>query len=61
MKALLKKYKITQMKLSKTLNCSQTLISKWCKKLCEPSLNAIIKMSEHFNIPIDEIVLAFKK
>lgn len=61
MKVLLKKYCINQKILSNVLNCSQTLVSKWCRGICEPSLNAIIKMSEAFNIPIDEIVLAFKK
>jgi len=61
MKSLLKKYHIKQIILSNDLNCSQTLISKWCRGLCEPSLNAIIKMSEVFNIPIEEIVLSFRK
>lgn len=61
MKSILKKHKITQINLSSLLNCSQALISKWCSGKCEPSLNAIIKISEHFKIPIEEIVLAFRK
>lgn len=61
MKSILKKYSIKQGYLAKSLNYSQTLISKWCKGKCEPSLNAIIKMSETFEISIEEIVLAFKK
>lgn len=61
MKYLIKKYKLKQDLIANALNCSQTLVSKWCRGLCEPSLNVIIKMSEAFNIPIDEIVLAFKK
>ena len=61
MKEILKKYSLKQKNIAKTLNYSQMLISKWCNGKCEPSLNAIIKMSEVFHIPIEEIVLAFKK
>lgn len=61
MKTLLKNHLLTQKKIADTLNCSQMLVSKWCNKKCEPSLNAVIKISETFNIPIEEIVLAFKK
>ncbi|MGN1222248.1 MAG: helix-turn-helix domain-containing protein [Christensenellales bacterium] len=60
-KNLLKKYLLTQTKIAIVLNCNQTLVSKWCRGICEPSINAIINMHEHFNIPIEEIVLSFKK
>lgn len=60
-KYLLKKHNLKQTEVSEVLNCNQTLISKWCRGLCEPSLNAIIRMSKAFNIPIEEIVLSFKK
>lgn len=60
-KNILKSNHITQKQVSALLNCGQPLISKWCRGLCEPSLNAVIKMSEAFNIPIEEIVLSFKK
>ncbi|HBP44080.1 MAG TPA: hypothetical protein DD621_05420 [Clostridiales bacterium] len=57
----LKTKSIKQVQIAKALDISQQLVSKWCKGKCEPSLNAIIKMSETFGIPIEEIVLAFKK
>ena len=52
---------LKQKQVAQEINCSEALVSKWCRGLCEPSLNAIIKMSEAFNISIEEIVLAFKK
>lgn len=58
---LLKKYGLKQKQIAKVVSCSQMLVSKWCKNQCEPSMNAVIKISEQFNIPIEEIVLAFKK
>ena len=61
MKNLLKKYCLKQKNIAAQVCCSQMLVSKWCRGICEPSLNAIIKMSETFNIPIEEIVLAFRK
>lgn len=60
-KMLLKIYCIKQESVANVANCSQAAVSKWCNGKCEPSLNAIIKMSEVFQIPIEEIVLAFKK
>lgn len=60
-KKILKSNQITQKQLSKILNCGQPLISKWCRGICEPSLNSIIKISRSFNIPIEEIVLSFEK
>ena len=60
-KNILKQNNIKQSNIAKALNCGQPLVSKWCTGQCEPSLNAVIKMSETFNIPIEEIVLAFKK
>lgn len=59
--SLLKKNSIKQVDVAKSLNYSKQLVCKWAKGKCEPSLNAIIKMSEVFKIPIEEIVLAFKK
>ena len=58
---LIKSYRLTQLLVARELKISQQLISKWCRGLCEPSLNAIIRMSKAFNIPIEEIVLSFKK
>ena len=60
-KNILKSNHITQKQISHALNYKQPLISKWCRGICEPSLNAVIKMSEAFNISIEEIVLSFKK
>lgn len=61
MRDLVKRFSLTQEKIASVLGCAQSLVSKWCRGLCEPSLNAIIKMSEAFNIPIEEIVLAFRR
>ena len=61
MKELLKKYNLSQTEIARTLKCSQFLISKWCRGVCEPSMRSVIKISETYNIPIEEIVLAFKK
>lgn len=58
---LLKTNSLTQAKIATTLNCNQTLVSKWCRGICEPSIKAIIDIHENFNIPIEEIVLSFKK
>lgn len=61
MHTLLKKYELTQTKIANVLNCSQYLVSKWCRGICEPSIKAIIGIHENFKIPIDEIVLSFNK
>ena len=58
MRELLKSHFIKQKELAKVLNCSQPIISKWCRGLCEPSISAIVKMSKYFNIPIEEIVMS---
>lgn len=60
-KELIKSNQLTQAKIATSLNCNQTLVSKWCRGICEPSINAIIDIHEKFNIPIEEIVLSFKK
>ena len=60
-KEFLKQHFLSQVQIAGVLNIKQQAVSKWCRGLCEPSLNAIIKMSETFNIPIEEIVLSFKK
>ena len=59
--SLLKKNSIKQVDVAKSLNYSKQLVCKWVKGKCEPSLNAVIKMSEVFHIPIEEILLSFKK
>ena len=60
-KNILKQNNIKQCDIADILKCGQPLISKWCNGKSEPSLNAIIKMSEIFGIPIEDIVLSFKK
>lgn len=61
MNNLLKKYGLKQKQVAEVVSCSQMLVSKWCQNKCEPSMNAVILISEKFNIPIEEIVLSFKK
>lgn len=60
-KQLIKANSLTQSKIAEVLRCNQTLVSKWCRGICEPSINAIIDIHENFNIPIEDIVLSFKK
>lgn len=60
-KCLIKNNSIKQENIASVVKCSQAAISKWCNGKSEPSLNAVIKMSQAFDIPIEEIVMAFKK
>lgn len=58
---ILKDNNLTQKMVADSLNISQQSISKWCCGISEPSLGLVIKMSDTFHIPIEEIVLSFKK
>lgn len=50
------KKKISQQQLGKELNVTQQAIGKWEKNLSEPDTTALIKLSEIFNITVDNIL-----
>lgn len=48
--------KLSQHGLAEALHISQTSVSKYERGLCEPDINMLIKMSDFFEISIDELV-----
>lgn len=58
---IMSELKITQIILAKKLNVSQSLISQWINRKCEPQLDMISKLSKELNCTTDEILNCFKK
>ena len=56
LKFLRQKQNLKQKDLSKILNCSQTLISKWEKNEREPDIEVLKKLSKLFNCSIDYLL-----
>ena len=56
LKELRKKCGYSQIDISKKLGYNQTLISKWELGTRDPSTEALIKLSELYNISIDELL-----
>ncbi len=48
--------KLSQRGLSEALHISQTSVSKYERGVCEPDINMLIKISDFFEISIDELV-----
>ena len=46
----------TQDELSKKLNLSRTAISNYEKGIIQPSIDTIIKISEIFNVSLDDLL-----
>ena len=49
-------YGISQAELAKTIGVDQTAISKWEKGQREPTIGAVIAVTEFFRINIDSLV-----
>ena len=58
-KQFLKLHGMKQIRLSKELGVSTQLITNWIKGYSKPSLVAIRKMSEIFNVDIEQIIECF--
>ncbi len=50
------KKNLSQQQLGRELNVTQQAIGKWEKNLSEPDTTALIKLSEIFNITVDNIL-----
>ena len=55
-KELRKKYKLTQLALSKKIGYSETLVSKWEKGEREPNVATLIEIAKLFNVSVDYLV-----
>ena len=49
-------YDISQAELAKTIGVDQTSISKWEKGQREPTISAVIAVTQYFHINIDSLV-----
>ncbi len=58
---LRKKNNLTQAELGAKLNISAQAVSKWEKELSEPDIETLRKMSEIFNVSLDELLKAEEK
>ena len=59
-KELLKTKNITQTALSKKLNVSQVLISKWMNGKCQPQLQVVPALAKALGVTNDDIIDCFK-
>lgn len=56
LKEIRKKFGYSQHDIGKKLGYNQTLVSKWEKGTCDPGTDALLKLSDLFNISIDELL-----
>ena len=49
-------YEVSQAELAKTIGVDQTSVSKWEKGLREPTISAVLAVSQFFHINIDSLV-----
>ena len=56
LKILRKKNKLTQEDLASCLNISPKTISSWEKGRSEPKIDFLIRLSDYFNVSIDELI-----
>ena len=52
LKRLLEEKNITQIELSKKLNCQQSMISRWMKEQSNPKMNTLKKLTKVLNVPM---------
>ena len=48
-----KEYGYTQARLAEMAGCNQSMITRWEKGECEPTLSVLVKLSEIFACSID--------
>lgn len=53
---ILKKRKITQIQLIEGLPLSSSILYKWLKGTCEPSLDNLIRLSEYLECSVDFLI-----
>ncbi len=56
LKKLRKEHNLTQREVADALHISQTSVSKYERGESEPDIDMLIKMSDYFNVTIDEFV-----
>lgn len=56
LKALRKKNKSSQDDLANYLNISSKTISSWEKGRSEPKIDMLLKLSDYFNVTLDELI-----
>lgn len=56
LKELRIEYNLTQIELSKILDCSQSMITRWEKEECEPTESIIKKVAIYFNVSADYLL-----
>ena len=47
---------ISQRKLAEYLNVDSSLVYQWEHEKCEPALDTLCKISEYFDLPVDELL-----
>lgn len=53
---LLSYYKISKYRLERAANVSQTAVYYWYKGKCEPTIESLIKLADHFDCSVDFIL-----
>lgn len=56
LKVLRKEYKLSQDDLASYLNLSSKTISSWEKGRSEPKIDMLLKLSNYFNVTLDELI-----
>lgn len=56
LKILRKKNKLTQDELGELLSVSGKTVSSWEKGRSEPKIDILIRLSDYFNVTIDELI-----
>lgn len=56
LKILRKKNKLTQDELGELLSVSGKTVSSWEKGRSEPKIDFLIRLSDYFNVSIDELI-----
>lgn len=52
---------MTQEDLSQKLNTTRQTVSKWEKYMIEPDINTLLKLSDIFNISLNELITGKKE
>lgn len=61
MNELLRRCKITQTQLAKELGVTQSLVSQWARKICQPNIEQIPIIAQFLGVTSDEIIACFTK
>lgn len=60
-KVVLVDKKRTNKWLAEQMGCSPTTVSKWCTNVCQPPMETFVRIAEHLEIDINELLRIEKK